>query len=66
MTRRGLRCRDASSPTITLLANNRRFTTIIVPTFARLKCFSTVTNDHGLRLVIEEIEFLGPPGLTFP
>ena len=51
---------------VALLATNNRFTTVLVPTFARLKCFGTVTNDHGMRLVIEELEFLGPPGLTFP
>ena len=51
---------------VTLLENNKRFTTIIVPLFARLKCFDTVTNDHGMRLRIEQIEFLGPASLTLP
>ena len=46
--------------------NYSRFTTTLVPTFASLKCFSTLTNDHGMRLVIDETEFLGPPGLKFP
>lgn len=56
----------ATSDGVILLQNNNRFTTILLPTFARLKCFKTLTNDHGMRLVIDEFEFLGPPGLTFP
>jgi len=55
----------AMSDGVTLLASNNRFTTVLVPTFARLKCFGTVTNDHGMRLAIDEIELLGPAGLTF-
>jgi len=40
--------------------------TFLLPMWTRLQCGNTVTNDHGVRLVLDTIELEGPPGLTFP
>ena len=33
---------------------------------ARLKCGITLVNDHGIRMVIEKIDLVGPKGYRFP
>jgi len=40
--------------------------TVLLPMWTRLQCGNTITNDHGVRLVLDTIELVGPPGLTFP
>jgi hypothetical protein len=42
------------------------FVDVIVPMWTRLQCGATANNDHGVRVVLDEIKLDGPPGLMLP
>ncbi len=56
-----------TSDGVTLYATQDfRYTTVILPLYAKLICAITPTNTEFVRMRVNRVEFVGPPGVTFP
>lgn len=49
-----------------LEASDNQYAMMLMPLYVKLKCVSAVSNAEFIRLRINRVEFIGPPGVQFP